>query len=416
MKKSFCFCAATILLHFFTGYSMRAADTTVYKTKQLTEKIFELTADGGGYPVKVIVSVGDDGILIVDSGERENGERLVEALKAFNKGMPKVIINTHSHIEHIGGNIAIEKGPVIIGHRNLRDRYVNGLYVFNEFPESALPNLTFTDSMSLFFNGEEIKLIAFPGAHDNSDIIVWFTGSRIVCTAALCNGKHFPSIDGELGDVLKYPETVARVIARLPEDVILIPGHGDDCSIKEFRSFHDMLTKTSGIIQEELAKGKDLQKIQNGNALADWASWELYVDRNAWIEYWVKGFKNPKKEDLRTKIYAPIYHAVAQSRGDVAAALYRDLKKNHSDQYYFDERTALYIGRRLAYTNKNDDAIKFLNICLEEYPGTEAESIAYYTLGNVYWKKGNKAKAKEYYKLYLKKYPGDETALERIRE
>ena len=186
--------------------------------------------------------------------------------------------------------------------------------------------------------------------------------------------------------------------------------------MKEFRRFHEMLTKTSGIIRVELATGKDLQKIQNENALADWAAWELYVDRNAWIEYWVKGFKNPKKNDLRTKIYAPIYHAVKQSGGDAAVALYLDLKKNHTEQYYFDERTALYIGRRLAYTNKNADAIKFLNICLEEYPGTEAESIAHYSLGNVYWKADNRAKAREHYKLYLKKYPKDETALERIKE
>ncbi len=396
--------------------SLLGADTTVYKTKKLTDKIYELTADGGGYPVKVIASVGEDGLLIVDSGERENGEALAGALKAFNKGLPKVIINTHSHIEHLGGNEAIGKGPLIIGHRNLRDRYINGLYVFNEFPESALPNLTFTDSMSLYFNGEEIKLIAFPGAHDNSDIVVWFTGSKIVCTAALCNGKHFPSIDGELGDIVKYPETVARVINSLPEDVVLIPGHGDDCSMKEFRGFYDMLTQTSGKIRSEIAKGKNAQVIQDENALADWASWELYVDRNAWIEYWVKGISNPKKDDARSKVYGRIHQAYKQYGSEAAINLYRDLKKNRSDQFYFDERTALYIGRRLAYTGKSDDAIRFLNICIEEYPGTEAESIAFYSLGNVYWNEGQKGKAREYYKKYLKKFPRDETALERVKE
>jgi cyclase len=387
-----------------------------YQTTKLANGIYELVADGGGYPVKVIASVGDDGLLIVDSGAEEDGEALVEVLKTFNKGMPKIIINTHSHIEHIGGNIAIGKGPTIIGHKNLRDRYINGLYVFNGIPDSALPNVTFTDSMSVFFNGEEIKLIAFPGAHDNSDIIVWFTNSKIVCTAALCNRHHFPSVDGELGDILKYPETVAKVISILPEDVRLVPGHGVDCTMKEFREFHDMLVKTSNIIRTELAKGKSLNELQEEDILADWKSWELYVDRNDWIQYWVKAIQKPKIVSTKMKIYAPIYHTVLQSGVDSAIALYNDLKTMHSGQYEFEERTAMWIGRRLAYIDRNDDAVKFLNLCIKEYPNTDAEAISQYSLGNIYWDSDNKKLAKEPYKKYLERFPRDETVRERIKE
>jgi len=388
----------------------------IYQITKLVDGIYELVADGGGYPVKVIASVGDDGVLIVDSGEKEHGDALVEALKTFNKGMPKIIINTHSHIEHLGGNIAIGKGPTIIGHKNLRDRYVNGLYVFNGIPDSALPNVTFTDSLSVFFNGEEIRLMAFTGAHDNSDIIVWFTKSKIVCTAALCNGNHFPSVDGELDDILKYPETVAKVISILPEDVKLIPGHGDDCTMKEYRDFHDMLVQTSGIIRMELAKGKSLDELQEEDILADWKTWELYVDRNDWIEYWVKAIQHPKMVSTKTKVYAPIYHTILQSGADSAITLYNNLKTMHSDQYEFEERTAMWIGRRLAYIDKDDDAVKFLNLCIKEYPNTEAAAISQYSLGNVYWNSGNKKLAKEPYKKYLERFPKDETILERIKE
>lgn len=391
-------------------------DKPVYQTTKLADGIYELAADGGGYPVKVIASVGDDGLLIVDSGDREEGDALVDELKTFNKGMPKIIINTHSHIEHIGGNIAIGKGPTIIGHKNFRDRYVNGLYVFNQVPDSALPNVTFTDSMSVFFNGEEIRLIAFPGAHDNSDIIVWFTKSKIVCTAALCNGHHFPSVDGELGDILKYPGTVANVISILPEDVRIIPGHGDDCTMKEFREFHDMLVQTSGIIRTELAKGKNLGQLQEEDILADWKSWELYVDRNDWIQYWVKAIQNPKTVSTKKKVYAPIYYAIQQKGADSAIMLYNNLKKMHSDQYEFEERTAMWIGRRLAYTGKNDDAVKFLNLCIKEYPNSEAGAISQYSLGNVYWNSGNKSLAKDPYKKYLERFPKDQTILERMKE
>jgi cyclase len=396
--------------------NLLSQEKPVYQITKLSDGIYELVADGGGYPVKVIVSVGEDGLLIVDSGDKEQGDALVDALKTFNKGMPKIIVNTHSHMEHLGGNIAIGKGPTIIGHKNLRDRYVNGLYVFNQVPESALPNVTFTDSMSVFFNGEEIKLIAFPGAHDNSDIIVWFTKSKIVCTAALCNGHHFPSVDGELGDILKYPETVAKVIGILPDDVKLIPGHGDDCTMKEYREFYDMLVKTSGIIRMELAKGKNLDKLQEEDILADWKTWELYVDRDSWIQYWVKAIQNPKTVSTKTKVYAPIYYTILQSGTDSAITLYNNLKTMHSDQYEFEERTAMWIGRRLSFIGKNDGAIKFLNLCIKEYPNTEAAAISQYSLGNVYWNSGNKKLAKEPYKKYLERFPKDKAILDRIKE
>jgi cyclase len=387
-----------------------------YKITKLVDGIYELSVDGGGYPLKVIVSVGDDGLLIVDSGDRSHGEALVDALNTFNKGMPKIIINTHSHNEHIAGNIAIGRGPVIIGHKNLRDRYIDGLYVFNGIPEYALPNVTFTDTLSLFFNGEEIRLIAFTGAHDNSDIIVWFTKSKIVCTAALCNNHHFPSVDGELGDILKYPETVARVISVLPEDVLLVPGHSDDCTLKEYREFLDMLIKTSGIIRTEMAKGKSLAEIQDEDVLTEWQNWESYTDRSDWIQYWVRAIENPKKVSSKRKVYTPIYHTILQSGADSAISLYNNLKTMHSDQFEFEERTAMWIGRRLAYIDRNDDAVKFLNLCIKEYPDHEAAFISHYTLGNIYWKTGNKKSAKEQYGKYLERFPNDKAILERIKE
>lgn len=388
----------------------------VYQITKLVNGIYELVADGGGYPVKVIASVGDDGVLIVDSGELEHGDALVDALKTFNKGLPKIIVNTHSHIEHLGGNIAIGKGPIIVGHKNLRDRYINGLYVFNGIPEGALPSITLTDSLNLFFNGEEIRLIAFTGAHDNSDIIVWFTHSKIVCTGALCNNHHFPSVDGEMGDILKYPETAAKVISILPEDVRVVPGHSDDCTIKEYREFYDMLVQTSGIIRTELAKGKDLGELQEEDILARWKTWESYVDRNDWIQYWVKAIQNPKIVSTKRKVYAPIYHAILQSGVDSAMTLYHELKTVHPDQYEFEERTAMWIGRRLAYIGRDDDAIKFLNLCIVENPHTDAAAISQYSLGNVYWNSGVKKLAKEPYKKYLERFPRDETVLDRIKE
>jgi cyclase len=413
MKKA---CTAFILVFTLLSQNISSQEKKAYKISKLSDGIYELSMDEWGYPVKVIVSVGEDGILLVDSGTRTYGDALAEALNTFNRGMPKIIINTHSHNEHIAGNIAVGKEAVIIGHKNLRDRYVNGLYVFNGFPEYALPDVTFTDSLSLWFNGQEIRLIAFPGAHDNSDIIAWFTGSKVVCTGALCCNHHFPSMDGELDDIRKYPGTVEKIISILPQDAIIVPGHSSDCTMKEVKEFHDMLLQTSAIVNTEMSKGKSLARLQDEDILTGWKSWESYVSRNEWIGYWYKAISQPREPVTKMKVYAPVYHIIMQYGADSALSLYNNLKSFHSDQYWFEEKTPMWIGRRLIRMGRNEDAVKFLTLCILEYPGHEAAFISHYSLGNMYWDSGDKKSAKKHYEIYLEQFPNDKDIADRVKE
>ena len=106
----------------------------------------------------------------------------------------------------------------------------------------------------------------------------------MVSTEALCNCHHFPSVDGETGDVTRYPEVVERIIRTLPDDVILVPGHADDCDMAGFRSFHEMLTKTRDIVRAGVAEGKTLVQLKKGDVLAGFASYESYMGRNDWLD------------------------------------------------------------------------------------------------------------------------------------
>jgi len=298
-------------------------DKPVFQVTTLADNIYELSTDGGGYTVKVIASVGDDGILLVDTGQKETSTDLLATLQKLGSGHPRIIINTHSHIEHTGGNISIGKGPVVIGHKNLRARLRSGSFLFDEFPDESIPHVTFTDSLTLHFNGEDIKLIAFLGAHDNSDIIAWLTKSKVVCVGALSNGLHFPSVDRETGNVLKYADTVQRVIDILPEDVKIVPGHGEDCAMADYRMFHAMLAETADIVRTELAKGKDLATLQSEDVLRDWTSSECsYVDKNRWIKYLADGFQREgSTSQVKQPIYEPIYYAMKHGGPDAAARL-----------------------------------------------------------------------------------------------
>ncbi len=399
-----------------------AQDKPGFEDRTLAPGIHELTLrDETGFMVKVVASAGDDGLLIVDSGYTENGPALVEALNKLGKGLPKIIINTHSHGEHLAGQASFGRGPVIISHKNLRDRYVNGLYVFNGLPPEALPQVTFTDAMSIHFNGEEIRLIAFPGAHDDSDIIVWFTKSKIVCTEALINCAHFPSIDGETGDVLRYPEVAAKIIATLPEDVILVPGHSEDCDMSGARAFQDMLTATLEIVKAELAKGKTLGRMRGEDVLAAYKTFESYMNRNDWLQYLVDALSAPSPKVPRGDRpwpYGALYRAYTEKGVEGLLRAYNEMRAAKPDTYFFAEDTLLYAGRRLAYTDRRDypGAMRVLERWLKENPQGRKLSLCHATLGAIHERLGDKAKALESYKLALLASPDDEALQAKVKE
>ena len=406
---------ATIVL---AAVGVGAQEKPSYQAKTIAPGIQELVIhDESGLAMKVIASVGDDGVLLVDSGTKGNGEALAEAVKALGKGAPKYIINTHSHFEHIGGQLAFGKGPVIIGHRNLRDRYVNGLYVFNEFPQEALPQVTFTDTLSLFFNGEEVKLLAFPGAHDDSDIIVWFTKSKVVCTEALCNCHHFPSVDGETGDVTRYPETVEKIIRMLPEDVLLVPGHADDCNMAEFRSFHEMLAKTRDIVRAEVAKGKTLQQLRKDDVLAGYASYESYMGRNDWLATLYDGLTTSREDrGDRPWAYGLLYKEWKEKGADAVIQLFNELKARQPATHVITEDTLVFTGRRIVRLGGSKDGIKLLETYMKENPKGRNMPLCHLGLASAHDKLGNRAEALKYYKLSLEAFPGEQSIIDKVKE
>jgi cyclase len=386
----------------------------VWEVKRLTDRIYELTTDGGGYTVKVIASVGEDGVLLVDSGQRRTAEDLRATIEGLGKGAPRYIISTHAHEEHTGGNAAFGPGPVTIGHESLRTRLRSGSYLFDEFPDHALPAIAFAESLSIFFNGEEIRLIAFPGAHDDGDIIVWFTESKVVCVGALSNGTHFPSVDGRGGDVLKYPEIVERVMGILPEDVTIIPGHGEDGTMAEYRAFHRMLVETTAIVRAELAKGKDAAALKEEDVLAAYASFDgSYVDRNGWIDYLVGGLR--PKERVKS-IYEPVYYALRDGGTDAAIEVYRDYKNNYPDEYAAGEIELVVIAHTLDRSGRTEESISFFELCAEEFPEGAYAYYCHHKLGGAYRDKGDHELALEHYRKSIELNPANAEAAEAIAE
>jgi len=284
MKTSFVL--LLVLLAFsFAARAQQDFSTVEVKAIHVADNIYMLTGAGGN----IGVSVGPDGILIVDDQYAPLADKIEAALKQLNPGKLKFVLNTHYHGDHTGGNAHFGRQAHVIAHTNVRKRL--GGKPGDSKPE--LPVITFDDSLSLFFNGEEIKLVHVPPAHTDSDSIIYFTSANVIHFGDTFFSGRFPNIDlGGGGDVRGYIRNVEDAIRKVPENAQLIPGHGPLSTLKELKEFHEMLVETSGIVEKAIAAGKTLDEIKAAGLPDKWKSWAVpTLPTGRWLELLYNGLK-----------------------------------------------------------------------------------------------------------------------------
>jgi len=390
-----------------------AEETSSIQISRLTDRLFLLSTDQGSYTTNTIASVGSDGVLLVDTQAEADAEALKQAVEFFGEGMPKVIINTHRHVEHLGGNAIFGSDPIVIAHELVPEKLRSGTYLFNEFPDATFPDITFPDSMTLWFNGEEIRLTAMGGSHDDNEIIVHFVDSKVVHLSSLVNGFNFPSVDSD-GDPLQFSVLVARAIEMLPEDVIIVSGHNGTGSMEDLRSYHRMLVATERIVREGLAAGKDAERLKREKAFDEWKSYAgSYVSVDQWMESVATGLE---AKDLKETVFEQIYYAMKADGVEAAVALYRKLKREHPDDYRFSDYDLLVIGDKLLEKGSIESAIFFLEASRLDHPESEYAFYVNYDLAMAHKDLGDRGAAICYCRMAFELKPEDEKIADLLKE
>jgi glyoxylase-like metal-dependent hydrolase (beta-lactamase superfamily II) len=265
------------------------------KASPVSGKVYMLQGAGGN----IGVSVGSDGLLIVDDQYAPLAEKIRAALAALGGGLPggqgqggklKFVLNTHWHGDHTGGNEHFGAEAPIVAHTNVRKRMAVEQTVFGEkvpaSPEKALPVVTFDQSLSIHFNGEEIQAVHFPNGHTDGDTVVFFTGSNVVHLGDDYFAGRFPFVDlGSGGSATGLLDNIDRILARLPEDVKVIPGHGPLSTKKDLADYRGMLAETTGIVRERIAAGQSLEQIKKAGLPEKWKEWGSgFVKTDFWLE------------------------------------------------------------------------------------------------------------------------------------
>lgn len=251
------------------------------KMTKVSGNVYMLEGAGGN----IAASLGDDGILMVDTEYAPLAAKIQAALKGIGITDKPVrfVVNTHYHSDHSNGNAAFAAaGATILANENLRKRLEEGSSIGNgpggsinikqaPQPKEALPVITYDDGVNIFLNGEEIEVRHMPAAHTDGDSVVFFATNKVLHMGDIFVRYGFPFIDVNGGGSIQGMIAACdKALAEFPPDTKVIPGHGALATMDDLRTYDQMLKDTTAAVQKALDDHETPAQMKDENILAPW--------------------------------------------------------------------------------------------------------------------------------------------------
>lgn len=207
-------------------------------TQKINDQLYVLIG-GDGQGANVGVSIGDDGILLVDAMVEESNQRLMVAIREISDQPIRFVINTHSDFDHSGGNAFFaEMGATIITQENTRYG-------------AAFRQLTFKDRLRLKFNDEELEAHHI-ASHSFDDSLIYLRGSNVMFLGDTFTNTWYPTFYS--GSMAGQFAVIDKALALADDKTVVVPGHG-------FVTDRAGLIKYQEICRRWLARVKELSQL-----------------------------------------------------------------------------------------------------------------------------------------------------------
>ena len=253
MKLLKTLCASYIILLAFSTYAQDTQEVVI-ETQQLSDHVYMLIGQGGN----IGVCVGEDGIFMIDDQYAPLTPKILETIKKISNKPIQLLVNTHCHGDHTGGNENMANtGTKIIAQDNVYKRLSDPNDRNSAPSRKGLPIITFNDKLNIYINNEHVIVFHVEHAHTDGDALLYFTESNVLHTGDTFFNKRYPFIDLDSGgSVNGYIDAVKKALILIDDDTKIIPGHGPQSNKKEYQFFLSMLEDLKAKILAEIANGK----------------------------------------------------------------------------------------------------------------------------------------------------------------
>jgi glyoxylase-like metal-dependent hydrolase (beta-lactamase superfamily II) len=280
---------------------------------QLRPNFYVIAGAGGN----IVVQVGPDGVILVDSGSTEKADLVLAAIRRLTPLPIRYIINTGMDADHVGGNdklaragLSILPGAVaagaglnddllsnkgrasVLAHENVLTRMSAPTGQQSSAPLDLWPTKTFAfNQYSMYLNGEGIQVIHAPAAHTDGDTIVFFRRGDVIATGDIVDTTRWPVIDTRRGGTLQgeldaLNRLMDMTIFNLPlqwqaDRTFLVPGHGHVYDKLDLLEYKDAVTVVRDRVQDLIDEGKTLAQVKAADPTLGYRS-QYGADSGPW--------------------------------------------------------------------------------------------------------------------------------------
>jgi glyoxylase-like metal-dependent hydrolase (beta-lactamase superfamily II) len=242
-------------------------------TTLLGGSVYAIDGRGG----RAAALVGPEGVFIVDAQFPDVTDKIVAALKQLSPAPLRLLVNTHVHGDHTGGNENFGKlGVTILGRPNLREQLINPRPAPGNgqtpppSPKGALPIVLYDAPTTVYLNGETIQLIPLAPAHTNGDTAVKFVNANVLMTGDVYRSEGYPAAavtNG--GSVLGILTALDQFLAITDANTKVVPGHGPVSNRAGLVFHREVLVTVRDRVSKLMKEGKTLEQIQAAKPTAE---------------------------------------------------------------------------------------------------------------------------------------------------
>jgi cyclase len=275
---------------FPAGYQTPWDKIEIMVTAKISPNLFVLHGSQGLDPAhpeasggRVMMLFGPDGVLLVDTENRQVAEKTLKAIRSFTDAPIKVVVNSHIHSDHTGANAFFgRQGALIFSQANLRNEMLRPPLLANGQPAPAPdmagapvviyrynPAAPGAPAVTLNMNGEIVDFIPMMPSHTAGDTVVRFRNANAIYIEDFYRNFGYPFADQANGGSIKGMLEAVDLIEKLAgPDTTLVPGHGTLVKKKDLLAYHAMLVDILTRVTALRDQGKSLKDVLAANLTA----------------------------------------------------------------------------------------------------------------------------------------------------